>query len=97
MSEGNECAICLDSLESRRFGEVLCGHKFHLECLDGMEVKRDAAGFFITCPLCRAKIPPISEVAVESSRPLYEMTLLVSFATALSMTGFWLLLKYSSM
>ncbi|KAL8027072.1 hypothetical protein ABFX02_14G071900 [Erythranthe guttata] len=50
-----ECAVCLSSFEDgdecRKLG--LCGHEFHVECIDRWLRSHD------TCPICRAR-PDVS-------------------------------------
>lgn len=44
----DDCAICLDTLNSKKSIKLSCGHWFHIDCLTNC-VRRE-------CPLCRKKL-----------------------------------------
>ncbi|KAL9172860.1 hypothetical protein ABFS82_03G074600 [Erythranthe guttata] len=50
----NDCAVCLDEIESEQPARVVpgCNHGFHLECADAWLSKNPV------CPVCRAAIGP---------------------------------------
>ncbi|KAL3340785.1 hypothetical protein AABB24_029093 [Solanum stoloniferum] len=51
---GNDCAVCLDEIESEQIARVVpgCNHGFHLECADTWLSKNPI------CPVCRTKLEP---------------------------------------
>ncbi|XP_019179189.1 PREDICTED: E3 ubiquitin-protein ligase ATL23-like [Ipomoea nil] len=54
LAVGNDCAVCLDGIESDQVARMVpgCKHVFHLQCADTWLSKHSA------CPLCRSKIEP---------------------------------------
>ena len=45
------CSICLEYLKRfRKYGELECGHKFHLHCI------KKTLQYYHSCPLCRLVI-----------------------------------------
>ncbi|KAF3322748.1 RING-H2 finger protein ATL3F [Carex littledalei] len=50
--EKEECAVCITEFVNGQIGRVLpvCGHKFHIECLDTWFQKHS------TCPICRTDV-----------------------------------------
>ncbi|KAM7256907.1 hypothetical protein ACFE04_012648 [Oxalis oulophora] len=55
---GNDCAVCLDEIESEEEARIVpgCNHGFHIQCGDTWLSKR------AVCPICRASvfsIPPV--------------------------------------
>jgi hypothetical protein len=51
--EGDECAICLDSIDQQMLAYLPCKHFFHHSCLKQAFVKK-----LYTCPLCRYNLVP---------------------------------------
>lgn len=51
---GNECAVCLDDIESDQPARMVpgCNHGFHLQCADTWLSKQPV------CPVCRTKLGP---------------------------------------
>ncbi|OIT38716.1 PREDICTED: E3 ubiquitin-protein ligase ATL23-like [Nicotiana attenuata] len=49
---GNDCAVCLDIIESEQLARLVpgCNHGFHLECADTWLSKHSV------CPVCRSKL-----------------------------------------
>uniref|UniRef100_A0A7N0UKC2 RING-type E3 ubiquitin transferase n=1 Tax=Kalanchoe fedtschenkoi TaxID=63787 RepID=A0A7N0UKC2_KALFE len=54
-----ECAVCLSEFEDGEKGRSLpkCNHSFHIDCIDMWFHSHS------TCPLCRAPVEPVAEVA----------------------------------
>ena len=61
--EGDECAICLHPFETNTICTLMCDHSFHIDCLKKMISKGG-----ITCPLCRAALPPFEITEFEGIR-----------------------------
>jgi hypothetical protein len=58
--DGEDCVICLESLDDPEFGpaQILdCTHRFHKACVK--ELRK--AGVQQACPMCRAKLPDSAE------------------------------------
>ncbi|KHN45955.1 hypothetical protein glysoja_023178, partial [Glycine soja] len=51
---GNECAVCLDEIESEQPARLVpgCNHGFHVHCADTWLSKHPL------CPVCRTKLDP---------------------------------------
>lgn len=49
---GNDCAVCLDEIESEQPARMVpgCNHGFHLQCADTWLSKNPV------CPVCRARL-----------------------------------------
>jgi uncharacterized C2H2 Zn-finger protein len=48
------CVICIEHLEDDEDMKILlCGHKYHIECFNGLQVHSRYGIEFIECPLCR--------------------------------------------
>lgn len=60
---GNECAVCLDEIESDQTARMVpgCNHGFHLQCADTW-LSRNSI-----CPVCRAAFGP--EFFLSSQNP----------------------------
>lgn len=48
----DECAICLESMDTSRVKQLECGHEFHQHCIDQWSQTQSMA----SCPLCRIAI-----------------------------------------
>lgn len=50
--EKEECAVCITEFVNGQIGRILpiCGHKFHIECVDTWFRKHS------TCPICRTDV-----------------------------------------
>lgn len=56
IQEGDECAICLDTLFTGTLARTRCSHTFHRYCLKRAMLLRGHDGNYVTfrvCPLCR--------------------------------------------
>jgi len=56
----NECALCMVEMKANETTQLICGHKFHTDCLN-----ESLRAGFITCPLCRGEI---SDKIISSSQ-----------------------------
>merc|ERR1711871_572577 len=50
---GEECAMCLESLNSGKVETLPCSHSYHSDCI----AKLRAVGIPQACPICRANLP----------------------------------------
>ncbi|XVF17320.1 hypothetical protein REPUB_Repub10bG0110200 [Reevesia pubescens] len=65
-----ECGVCLSELEDDEPLRLIpkCSHVYHLDCIDAW------LAYHVTCPVCRAKLTPDSDVKpVESSSNITEL------------------------
>ena len=63
----NECAICLDPLNSGTVCTLPCTHTFHAQCVIGLR----AFGIKQVCPMCRVELPPGPEQLFEEAMRRY--------------------------
>ena len=66
-AEGDECAICLETLSLITDLALACGHVFHPACVEGLR----AFGVKQFCPMCRTELPPGPEKLFEEATRLY--------------------------
>ena len=92
----DNCAICLDSLDSKASVDTLCGHIFHKDCLSQLHIQEEAGVVYIQCPLCREHVPPVSQRVDGPTIPFLHLTLGVVVSGFIGATSFWLLLRYGS-
>ena len=59
--DDEECAVCMESLKQGGVEKLVCGHRFHKECVEGIR----SFGVNQTCPLCREALPPGPEQQYE--------------------------------
>eukprot|EP00658_Telonema_sp_P-2_P031259 TRINITY_DN23436_c0_g1_i5.p1 TRINITY_DN23436_c0_g1~~TRINITY_DN23436_c0_g1_i5.p1 ORF type:complete len:188 (+),score=31.53 TRINITY_DN23436_c0_g1_i5:175-738(+) len=50
---GDECAICLNDMASKRAVQLLCMHCFHRECIEDLLQHELVLKNEVLCPLCR--------------------------------------------
>ena len=55
--DGESCPICYQRLSARPRTTTVCGHEFHLDCLQRWTAQR------ATCPLCRRGLPRAAQPA----------------------------------
>jgi hypothetical protein len=53
-NRSNECPICIEKMAQNNIVVLPCGHKFHFSCIYTVAANNGS------CPLCRAKIFPLS-------------------------------------
>lgn len=72
----SECVICLDKFEEegetsqeniRQTVLLLCGHKFHYDCIQQTFTTQIRNNFEVTCPVCRKQL-------LDKESPLYIQT-----------------------
>ena len=81
ISEGEECAICLDPLALGLSLTLPCGHTFHALCVEGL--RKFGLAKAQLCPMCRKALPPGPEnVFDEASRRCWIMVRKVERGTA---------------
>ena len=94
-----DCAICLESLDSKRTVETvetLCGHVFHKECLSQVHVHEQEGVVYIQCPLCREHIPPVIEPSNDDhTNNFFYVSMGILLSGFIGATSFWLLLRYA--
>jgi hypothetical protein len=57
LSEPQDCAICLDSINAHTSNHTLpCNHTFHTDCFQFHQHKCLSASKTVSCPLCRKKL-----------------------------------------
>ena len=92
-----DCAICLESIDSKASIETLCSHTFHKDCLCQVQVHEHMGVVYIQCPLCRQHIPPISKQINDTTYHFLRISLGIVISGFIGATSFWLLLRYASL
>lgn len=60
-----ECAVCLETLKNGAFTALLCGHRFHTECLAMNMDTNHVQKLQLSCPFCRANGVELKESGAE--------------------------------